>query len=816
MAIAEIILKIIGQDSTSGAVGSAKSQLDGLDGAAGRASTSTGGLGSKLSGVGAIAGGFVVGSALTNLPGLLMEGAKGAAEDEASLGRLTQAIDNTGASSADYGDRIDDLISKGEDLAFTDGETTSALAMLVNMTGDADTAMADLATAQDLARGAGISLESAAKLIGKTSDENTASLRKLGIELEDGATRTDALAAIQAQFGDQAQQYASSAAGEYAKFGNQLGELQETVGSALIPVFMALAPVILGVVQAAMPAIEALAGALALIIESLPSEVILGALVVFIAGALVPGMIAWTVATYAQVSALIAQAAAMLAAYAPIILLIAGIGLLIAAGYLLVTHFDEIKAAVVSAFETMRDLIIGAIQAVIGWITANWPLLLAILTGPIGLAVLAIIEYWDEITGVFDAAVSAVTGLLSSVWATVEGLLGDAVAAGQALVESALSAIEDAFNAAVDFVTGLLSSAWSTVETLVSVPVDLAKAWVQLHLDAIRLIFDTTVSTVTGILTGTWSLVQSYLVDPVSAAAAAILGFLNTTVGYFTELPGRILTALGNTAALLFDSGQRIVEGLRDGAASMVGSLLSFIGDIPGRILDGLGNIGSLLYNAGRSLIQSLIDGINSLIGSIPSIGDLVPDLPFGLGSGSSTRGGGIADKRPTPGTQPRPIPGATPADIVDSIDAFHVSLVLRDLGHQQAIQEALVLHAAALVSAQQSSMASAAATIGSAVTAAQTAQASLDGALHGSLILRDLGHQMAIVGALDRGFGMVERPLRAIEVLLRQTSGLPGTGPRPINDGTQPRVAVYLDGKPIQQNVNRRNAIEWRLQGVL
>lgn len=652
-SVAELIIKITGQGSASGALKGTADDIARVDDNSKKATTSAGGLKGALGGVGSVAGGVIAGAGLMALPGLLMDGAKGAAEDEASLIRLNQALDNTGASSADYASTVDDLIAKGEELAFSDGEVTDALAMLTNMTGDADTAMADLATAQDLARGANISLEQAAKLLGKTSDENTTALKKLGIELDEGATRTDALAAVQEQFGGQAQQYAESSAGAYAKFNIQMGELQETVGTALIPIFMALAPIILNVVEAAMPAFQLFVGVLAQVVAALPSEVILFGLVA--------AMIAWGASTLGVTTAHLALAVATLAAYAPILLLIAGIGLLVAAGYLLVTNFDTVKAAVIGAFETMRDVIMGAIGTVISFVSANWPLLLAIITGPIGIAVLAIVTYWDEIKAAFQGAIAFVVGLLTGTWATISGLLGAAVEAGQAAVSTALDAIQAVFESVVGAVVGLLTGTWSTVESLlasaaeagqaaveaamnaiqaiaesvvsavvgllqgtwstveslIQIPVDAARAWVQLHLDAISLIFNTAVGAVQTLLTGTWSLVQSWIVDPVSSAASTVSTLLGNIVTWFTELPGKILNALSGFATLLVQSGTDLIDGLFDGVLAAWQVLLSFLGEIGDRIVNMFAGAGSWLYNVGRAIMQGAVDGIRSMASSL-------------------------------------------------------------------------------------------------------------------------------------------------------------------------------------------------------
>jgi len=54
--------------------------------------------------------------------------------------------------------------------------------------------------------------------------------------------------------------------------------------------------------------------------------------------------------------------------------------------------------------------ILGVVGNVIGWIRRNWPLLLAILTGPVGLAARWIIQHWRQIS---DGARNAILGVAS-------------------------------------------------------------------------------------------------------------------------------------------------------------------------------------------------------------------------------------------------------------------------------------------------------------------------------------------------------------------------------------------------------------------
>ena len=100
------------------------------------------------------------------------------------------------------------------------------------------------------------------------------------------------------------------------------------------------------------------------------------------------GMLAGAVATGVATAAQWALNAAMWAN--PIGLIILGIVALIAA-----------LGAVAYAIYRFRDTIVGAFKTAWNWIKDNWPLLLAIITGPIGLAVLGIIRFKDDIIGAF-------------------------------------------------------------------------------------------------------------------------------------------------------------------------------------------------------------------------------------------------------------------------------------------------------------------------------------------------------------------------------------------------------------------------------
>lgn len=157
-----------------------------------------------------------------------------------------------------------------------------------------------------------------------------------------------------------------------------------------------------------------------------------------------------TIATGRQAAATVASRAASLgAAAATNVMTVAQKALNLAMRLnpigLIITALTLLVVGLVYAYkksETFRNIVNGAfkgvqagVSAVINWIREHWPLLLAILTGPVGLAVLAIGKNKDKILAFFKGIPGSITGFFKGI--------GSAVAAP---FESAFQGIKNAWN----------------------------------------------------------------------------------------------------------------------------------------------------------------------------------------------------------------------------------------------------------------------------------------------------------------------------------------------------------------------------------
>lgn len=163
--------------------------------------------------------------------------------------------------------------------------------------------------------------------------------------------------------------------------------LQTTLGQALLPILMAVSEFMAEnqtLMQFAVPIVLAVAAALALM----------------------------TAAQWAYNAALAASGVGAI---------VIAIGLLVAGILYLATQTTVFQDIWTAAWGWIK----GVVQGVWNWVKQYWPLLLGIITGPFGIAVGLVIQYWDEIYGAISGAINSITSTVGDGIGWVEDRIGD-------------------------------------------------------------------------------------------------------------------------------------------------------------------------------------------------------------------------------------------------------------------------------------------------------------------------------------------------------------------------------------------------------
>jgi hypothetical protein len=326
----------------------------------------------------------------------------GSAEQQAT-DQLKAAVDASGHSWEDYEGQVEGAIKTQEKFGHGAADTSTALRILTASTNDPAKALASMGDVANLAAAKHISLADAAALMARVMNGTGGKvLSTFGIQMAHTKDRTaDAKAAMEElskKLDGQAAASVDNFSGKVGIIKTQIGDWAAGVAQTLGPALTAIGPILMvtGTIMEIVTARKAAAAA---------AEAAL--------------TVATEAGTVATEEATVAQSGLNLAFLtSPVGLIVIGIAALIAIVVLAYNH--------VSWFKTGVDKAMHGITVAFGWITEkagqvfswlrdHWQLVLAIMTGPIGLAVLFITTHLDGIKSAFSTAVGFIKTVMGGV-----------------------------------------------------------------------------------------------------------------------------------------------------------------------------------------------------------------------------------------------------------------------------------------------------------------------------------------------------------------------------------------------------------------
>jgi hypothetical protein len=240
---------------------------------------------------------------------------------------------------------------------------------------------------------------------GKDSEEAKAAQAKLGLAIDKVGVATKGtvpdLTAQQKILATQGELFAqtSDAQGDFAKTSDSAANQQKVFAAQMENAGTAIGTALLPIVQKIMPYLQKMAN---WIKEN-------STVVMILAGA----MIVLAAAVWLAANPVIAIGLAIAALVAGLIWAYQNVDWFRTAVDALAAAAVVAWNAIVVAFKWFWDMA----KKVFGWLRSNWPLLLAVMTGPIGIAVALIVKHWDKV----KAAAKVVVDFVKSIW---NGLVG--------------------------------------------------------------------------------------------------------------------------------------------------------------------------------------------------------------------------------------------------------------------------------------------------------------------------------------------------------------------------------------------------------
>jgi hypothetical protein len=429
-----------------------------------------------------------------------------AAKDAAEQQQLAKVYETATGSTDDYSAAIDAAVKAGRDKAFTDTDVRKGLAPLVTATGDAAKANELLGPAMDIARLAGVDLETASNALAKAHEGQSRQLLALIPGMEKVKDPMEQIAIATGLAAGQADTYAATAPGQLLAVGDAYLELGETIGSTFLPVLQTLtdlAQSAAGFLRQHMDIVQ-------------PLAVLFGVLAV--------AVLAVNVAM---------GALALLSS--PVTLFILGI-LAIGAGLVMLYQRSELFRNIVDAvFNIAADLvgvlrdrvidlgnIVGAVFGGIQTVVQSVIAVIAAIFAGVQFMLSHPFEAFQNIAeGVFTAiqtAVGTAIDAIALIFTTILGFLRQPFEDFQVIAETVWTAVQTAATTAIDAIALIFSG----VQEMLSGPFEAFQGVVETVFEAVKRIAQGAVDFINGILSGISDAIKtvSDAVDAINPLAA--------------------------------------------------------------------------------------------------------------------------------------------------------------------------------------------------------------------------------------------------------------------------------------------------------
>lgn len=272
----------------------------------------------------------------------------------------------------------------------------------------------------------------------------------------------------------------------------------------------------------------------------------------------------------------------------PIALVVIAVAALVAGIIYAWNNVDGFKEAVIAAWEWIKDTtekvftavvdfisdaidniatfftetLPDAVQTVLDWLGDNWPLVVSIITGPIGALVVAVITHWDEIKDKTVEIFTAVLDWITDVWDKIKSWSTDKVNAMATAV-----------------VKGFL-----TLKNKATQKIDQFKA------KALQ-IFTAVVTFITGVpgkvinpIVNGFNTMKTRAINAVTSLKSGVTNKFHAVVNTVRGIPARIVNSLGNIGSRLRGSGRSLIQGFINGITSMLGNVTNAASNLVGRV----------------------------------------------------------------------------------------------------------------------------------------------------------------------------------------------------------------------------------------
>ena len=277
---------------------------------------------------------------------------------------------------------------------------------------------------------------------------------------------------------------------------------------------------------------------------------------------------------------------------------------------------QSLAQAVLPIITAAIQWIVPIIQQVVGIITQLVTMLMSILIPVINSIVSLIQAALPIIVGIISTSLNVIMTIWNAIWPVLQAVIQHVFNIIQTTIQTVLGVIQGIIQVVTGIISGDWGAVWEGIKTIVGSIWDGIINIISSGFDFLGNLFSSVLNMLKSLWDSAWNAITSFLSNAWNNITTAVSNGIKGVIEFFTNLPGNILSALGDLGTLLLDVGADLMAGLVDGilgGAAKVGE--SIMGAITGAVdavknFLGIASPSKLFRSFGQYTMQGLSIGV--------------------------------------------------------------------------------------------------------------------------------------------------------------------------------------------------------------
>lgn len=286
---------------------------------------------------------------------------------------------------------------------------------------------------------------------------------------------------------------------------------------------------------------------------------------------------------------------------------------------LIVTDFKWLLGVAKDIWRLLGDNIISLVKIAFNFIRSQISAALRVIRGIIQVVTGLIHGDWGEVWG-------GIQKIFSGIWAGIVSILKTALQLVVLAIQTVVDMIHVIWDAGWNFIKDVVPAVFNLILQVIK---KAGSAIWQLVLHIVKMLVAPFVWLYDFLLGNSIAIIPRLMITMKNIIKSG----LEAIRRFFTELPGKVVSALASLAGKLLTLATNALGFMLTGAREGFTHLYNWVTMIPGKILSGIGNLGSVLLEAGKSVIQGLWNGMKDIWKDVEGwLGGLADKFPIKKG----------------------------------------------------------------------------------------------------------------------------------------------------------------------------------------